>query len=279
MGINKPINELTRINSTSLVESLQGPSGGGLPVFDFAAFFNGRGGFVFCGLPGYSSMCSNRAGTVPAVDLDPVGYVQDLSGNGNHATTRVSAERPQLVTRNRVRALSVGDYDAQELHYLTSSSVVGATTQIIAVHGPANGNVPDAPIFQYAETFPYVLGLIDYYTSAGLARLQHSYGDYGIAGQYIFDSTIKRFVMSWRVDGSNFGECQVHSSPTIPVSLTAGAVAYAYAAPITGPLIIGMNQGSNGRNFVPFLIQTSWLMTEEELAVIYAFINANFAGW
>lgn len=279
MGINKPINELTRINSTSLVESLQGPSGGGLPIFDFAAFFNGRGGFVFCGLPGYSSMCSNSAGTVPAVNLDPVGYAQDLSGNGNHATTLVSAERPQLVTRNGVRALSVGDYDAQELHYLTSSSIVGATTSIIAVHGPADGAPFDAPIFQYATPFPNVNARIDYYWSAGLARISHSYGDYGLAGQYIFNGAIRRFVIEWRINGSNFGECQAHSSNVIPVSLVAGGTAYAYGAPLSGPLILGTDQGSNGKNYLPFIIQTNWLMTEEERAAIYAFIDANFAGW
>ncbi len=279
MGINKPINELTGINSASLVEGLQGPSGGGLPIFDFAAFFNGRGGFVFCGLPGYSGMFSNSAGTVPAVDLDPTGYVEDLSGNGDHAITLVSAERPQLVTRNGIRALAVGDYNAQELHYLTSPSTTGPTASVIAVHGPGNANPADAPIFQYGTPFPNVQARIDYYTSAGIARISHSYGDYGIAGQYIYNGSVRRFVIEWRIDGSNWGECQTHSSNVIPVSLVAGSVAYAYGAPLTGDLIIGSDLASNGCNFVPFLLKADWLLTEEERAIIYAFIDANFAGW
>jgi len=43
-----------------------------------------------------SSLFINSDGTDPATVGDPVGYVEDLSGNGNHATQSTTADKPVL---------------------------------------------------------------------------------------------------------------------------------------------------------------------------------------
>lgn len=68
--------------------------GGGAPAFTPAALFaDGQQGVWYEPKPEY--LFQDAAGTVPVTaDGDPVGYMQDLSGNGNHATQSTSAARP-----------------------------------------------------------------------------------------------------------------------------------------------------------------------------------------
>ena len=58
-------------------------------------FANGEQGALY--LPGPDTCFQDAAGSTPAGDGDPVGYLSDLSGNGNHATQSTSAARPTLV--------------------------------------------------------------------------------------------------------------------------------------------------------------------------------------
>ncbi|GAA6201051.1 hypothetical protein [Aquicoccus sp. SU-CL01552] len=57
-------------------------------------FASGEQGALY--LPGPTTCFQDAAGTTPAGDGDPVGYLADLSGNGNHATQSTSAARPTL---------------------------------------------------------------------------------------------------------------------------------------------------------------------------------------
>ena len=77
------------------------------PVSGFPAPFGRRGSWsptsLFASseagalyLPGPDTCFQDAAGTIPAGDGDPIGYVSDLSGNGNHATQSTSAARPTL---------------------------------------------------------------------------------------------------------------------------------------------------------------------------------------
>lgn len=61
-------------------------------------FANGQQGVWYVPQPVYRGdqvLYQDSAGTTPVTaDGDPVGYMQDLSGNGNHATQSTSASRP-----------------------------------------------------------------------------------------------------------------------------------------------------------------------------------------
>lgn len=59
-----------------------------------ALFASGAPGALY--LPSPATCFQDAAGTTPAGDGDPVGYVADLSGNGNPATQPTSAQRPTL---------------------------------------------------------------------------------------------------------------------------------------------------------------------------------------
>jgi hypothetical protein len=66
---------------------------GGLGWTPAALFAQGEQGVWYEPKPEY--LFQDAAGTVPVTaDGDPVGYMQDLSGNGNHATQETSASRP-----------------------------------------------------------------------------------------------------------------------------------------------------------------------------------------
>lgn len=70
-----------------------------------------------------TTLFQDAAGTTPVTaDGDPVGYMQDLSGNGNHATQSVSASRPIYRTDGTLHWLSFdGVDDALDLPQMIQS--------------------------------------------------------------------------------------------------------------------------------------------------------------
>lgn len=73
--------------------------GFGSSVFDPVTLFTGGKQGVWLDPSDLSTMFKDAAGTQPVTtDGDPVGRLDDLSGNGNHATQTVSASRPTYRT-------------------------------------------------------------------------------------------------------------------------------------------------------------------------------------
>jgi hypothetical protein len=90
---------------------------GGLGWTPAALFAQGEQGMWYEPKPEY--LFQDAAGTVPVTaDGDPVGYMQDLSGNGNHATQSTSAARP---------VFPGVEFDGVDDHLLTDLRVDGAT--------------------------------------------------------------------------------------------------------------------------------------------------------
>lgn len=93
MSITQP---LTRSLTHAITRRLTDPGagGGGSPAFvPDAAFFAGRKGYAY-DFTDTSKLFQSSGGTGAVTLGDPIGYVTDLSGNGNHGTQPTSANRP-----------------------------------------------------------------------------------------------------------------------------------------------------------------------------------------
>lgn len=97
-------------------------------------FVGGEQGY-FYDISDINSMFQDSAGTVPAAVGQPVGYIRDKSGRGNHATQSTAASRPTLqldATTNRYYL----DFDGTDDFLVTSSITWGtdAITVVAALH-------------------------------------------------------------------------------------------------------------------------------------------------
>ena len=73
-----------------------------------------------------STVWQDAAGTTPATVGDPVGRIDDKSGNGNHATQTTSAARPVLQSSGGLYYL---DFDGVDDYLTTATFASGAQAQ------------------------------------------------------------------------------------------------------------------------------------------------------
>jgi len=98
-------------------------------------FQNSEQGVFYYPLPQF--LYQDAAGTVPVtVDGDPVGYMQDLSGNNNHATQSVSEARPLYRTDGTLHWL---EFDGAD-DYLNSGYVAGGAGNTLSAAGEIANN-------------------------------------------------------------------------------------------------------------------------------------------
>ena len=109
-------------------------------------FTGGKNGWLFDGSAGKSAFLQSAGGAV-AGDGDPLGSVEDLSGNGNHIVQATGGSKPVCKVNGGIRSA-----------YFTSSKNLGVTfatavpavrTEIFVIHVKAN--TPSA------EAYPHVL--------------------------------------------------------------------------------------------------------------------------
>lgn len=77
-----------------------------------------------------STFFQDSGATTPATGTDPVGYWQDRSGNGYHATRASDTTRPTLTTQNGKNVLNFDG--ANDWLHLALSEIAGTFTWIIA---------------------------------------------------------------------------------------------------------------------------------------------------
>lgn len=98
--------------------------GGGAPLFNPATLFSsGELGFWY-DASDTSTMFSDTGGTIPAVSTDPVAYMLDKSGRGNHLQQTTVAARPQYIDDEGLRQLQFDGVD----DVLPSLAAVDLTT-------------------------------------------------------------------------------------------------------------------------------------------------------
>lgn len=102
-----------------------------------ALFADGQQGVWYEPKPEY--LYQDSAGTTPVTaDGQPVGYMQDLSGNGNHATQSTAAAKPLYRTDGTLHWLEgdgVDDYLYHGLALLGSITSIAAAESLLATSG------------------------------------------------------------------------------------------------------------------------------------------------
>lgn len=93
-------------------------------AFDPVSLFaNGEPGAFYLPEPQY--LYQDSAGTIPVTaDGDPVGYMQDLSGNGNHAIQATSGSKPLYRTDGTLHWLEYDGFD-DGIHSTTTDFMAG----------------------------------------------------------------------------------------------------------------------------------------------------------
>ena len=131
-------------------------------------FGNGEQGAMYIPQPqvlGQQVLYQDAAGTVPVMsDGDPVGYMQDLSGNGNHATQSTSASRPTYRTDGTLHWLEfdgVGDY------FSTTKEFVFKFNAAAFVHNKSDSVFTAAESTSYTYTNAYLNGSLITHTFVG----------------------------------------------------------------------------------------------------------------
>lgn len=154
-----------------------------------------------------SSLWQNAARTIPVTaDGDPVGCMDDLSGNGNHASQSVSAARPAYQTANM-------HLDGVDDFLLSSSSLVGLgdfsiflavhidsniTTQMDIVEASVSGGLRGARIIYFNGNYVFQIGNGSRVTIGS-----------GVIGNRILTLIYNGTQMIARVDGAEVGRLTV----------------------------------------------------------------------
>lgn len=121
--------------------------GGGAPLFNPATLFSsGELGFWY-DASDTSTMFSDTGGTIPAVSTDPVAYMLDKSGRGNHLQQTTLAARPQYIDDEGLRQLQFDGVDdflptlaGVNLSTTDKLTLFVASRNVLGVSGPVIGN-------------------------------------------------------------------------------------------------------------------------------------------
>lgn len=152
-----------------------------------ALFAEGQQGAWYEPKPQY--LFQDAAGTVPVTaDGDPVGYMQDLSGNGNHATQSTSAARPIYRTDGTLHWLKFdGVDDGLQTGVIDYSSASSITVMAPVYKGRTDSAILTESGPVGANTGGYLFGLGSFSSSQDVFGVNGATGDIVRSGENVVE--------------------------------------------------------------------------------------------
>lgn len=239
-------------------------------------FASGEDGYLLDGI--YSSFTTDSAGTILCTTSgsDPVGYVEDLSGNGNHAVQATSNNKPVYYEHGSIKTFQ-GGYSSLQRRWLeapTAERIPTAFSLFVVSKMPASlVNIHNlvmlygvAPYFQlYTTQAATVVG--EMYANAQTSTIDTGVGtDRG----YSFGFT--------RTDalGGNSRFAAATSD-----ALTAPGGTYSSALSIGGAgnhELAGWSGADYLTNDMAFVLFINRQLTAGEITTVVNYMNTNFGG-
>lgn len=173
-----------------------------------------------------ATLFQDAAGTIPVTsDGDPVGYVRDLSGNGNHATQSVSASRPIYRTDGTLHWL---EFDGVDDALVTSQSLA-----LRSYFGAARANGNNQSIFAYnVANTQYISGVSGglIYCLVGGSASYWTTTPYTYGQDFIQSAFVGTGINQAWFDGSAFNTPATASTTEIISTHTIGVREYSSAS-------------------------------------------------
>ncbi len=149
-----PSRKLTRLLTTPLsrplVPAVEYRASASTPFDPVSMFAGGKNGWLLDGLPGKSSVLVADGGA-ECVDLDPMGYFSDLSGNGNHIVQATSGVKPVCRIDNGIRSIKITSGKAIET---TLAAPMPATrTEVFVLFRAVSGSNEAYGPYTHSTTF------------------------------------------------------------------------------------------------------------------------------
>lgn len=254
--------------------------GGGAYPLTFSTLGISATGFILDGSA--SRFYTDSAGTIlcAASGTDPVGYVKDMSGNGNHAVQSASPNRPVYYDDGTVKSFRLGTIatvnrylDPTSAVYTTSAMTVIAVFKVRTVVGD-NG-------FWFLTSFRdnawgsggYMGALNPHLTNSGKFEASSTAGG-GITATGNGGNPI-----TYYANRAGTGANETTLTCFDAAGTQTGTVTGSQDANPANPLRIGLDTISNYEGDVAFLMVVNDDITASQWATIKAHLVSEFGAW
>jgi len=242
-------------------------------------------GYVYDGIVSRFYTDSARTTLCTTSGSDPIGAVEDLSGNGNHSIQVVSGNKPVYFSDGTIQSVKHGMISGVSRYMLAtdlpppSNDVYGprATYAVVKVISDSSG------VNLYLATRLKITGGVVFSSvmkigndASGVFRMYTTNGNAGVSGGPATGGA-PGVVKGMQLDGANAG---IYANSTI--SFTGGSTSYGNPNPSADSeywATFGMFGDGETVAQTCFLFDTTVIPTAGQDATIKSYIEDNFAAW
>jgi hypothetical protein len=226
----------------------------------------------------YSTFTTDSAGTTPCVTSgsDPVGYVEDVSGKGNHVVQATSNNKPVYIEHGTIKTFQGGFSTLQRrwLEATVTERMPNAFSMFVVSKMPASGLSVHNLVMLYG-----VAPFYQFYTPAGATVSVDMFADAASATADSGVGTDRGYGFGYIRNSLDAGDAKVSCATSDALTAPAGLFSQALSAGGAGVHELGGWSGSDYLTHdMAFCLFIDRALTAGEVTTVLAYMNTTFGG-